>query len=54
MDILYSQKMRSIADAYNLQPDELAFADLVSAGWDKTDAFFTAFRTGETLSLIHI
>lgn len=48
MDILYSQKMRSIADAYNLQPDELAFADLVSAGWDKTDAFFTAFHTGET------
>lgn len=50
MSILYSQKMRSIANAYNLQPDELAFADLLATGWDKTDAFFTAFPDGETWS----
>lgn len=48
MDILYSQKTRRLAASYSLQPDELAFADLIAAGWDKTDAYFTALRMGDT------
>ena len=48
MSILYSKKTRTLAGAYSLTPEELAFADLIAAGWDVTDAYFVAFRKNET------
>lgn len=35
-----------LARQYSLKPDELAFADLLAAGWDSHDAYALTIRTG--------
>ena len=46
--ILFSKKTKTMAKAYSLTPNELAFADLIAAGWDTADAFFLTMQKGET------
>ena len=41
-----SREATKNARAYKLKPEELAFADLLAAGWDATDAYSVAIRTG--------
>lgn len=46
MEIDYSKTVNDKARQYKLKPEALAFADLVSLGWDEKDAYFIAFRLG--------
>ena len=49
-NILYSKKTKALAKSYDLSVNELAFADLIAAGWDTADAFF-AIQEGETWTM---
>lgn len=50
-NILYSKKTKALAKSYDLSVNELAFADLIAAGWDTADAFFFAIQEGETWTM---
>lgn len=41
-----SRETAKKARSYKLKPEELAFADLLAAGWDEVDAYSVAIRTG--------
>lgn len=41
-----SRETAKKARSYKLKPEELAFADLLAAGWDAADAYSVAVRTG--------
>lgn len=44
--IIVSTETTRTARKYKLKPEELAFADLVAAGWNENDAYAVAIRTG--------
>lgn len=44
----YSKKTSAKAREYRLKPEAMAFADLVSLGWDDEDAYKLSFRMGMT------
>lgn len=44
----FSRKTYAMADTYGITPREMAFADLVAAGWQKADAFILAMGVGNT------
>ena len=46
--IIVTQKTARLARQYKLKPEELAFADLIAAGWDDADAYAVTIRTGAT------
>lgn len=46
MDNLYSNKTKRIAKQFNLTVEQMAFIDLVEAGWDTTDAYAVTIRQG--------
>lgn len=48
MEIDVSPKMKRTAKAAGLTIEQMAFADLMAAGWSPEDAFKTAFRKGST------
>jgi hypothetical protein len=45
-DYIYPAKVVKEAKVYDLNPDELAIADLVSCGWPKETAFTLVYRVG--------
>lgn len=47
-DYVYSRASQRMADDLDLSPDELAIIDLVSAGWEKKEAFKLIYRAGMT------
>lgn len=50
MELSVSATTRRIARKYELTPEEMVFADLVSLGWAKSDAYTVAYRPGVTWS----
>lgn len=48
MEIEVSQKTDRLAKTLKVTPLQMAFADLVSLGWEPTDAYIVAFRKGAT------
>lgn len=48
MELPVSSKTKRTAKQFMLTPEQLAFADLIAAGWQAEDAFFVAFRKGMT------
>lgn len=40
----YSRKTESLARKHDFSPEELAFIDLVSCGWERRDAYLIAFN----------
>lgn len=46
--IQVSKDTEKIAKKFGLTVEQLAFADLLSAGWDSTDAYAVTIRTGST------
>lgn len=50
-NILYSKKTKSLAKSYDVSVNELAFADLIAAGWDTADAFFFCIQEGKTWTM---
>lgn len=48
MDLDVSAKMKRTARAAHLTVEQMAFADLIAAGWTPDDAFIAAFRKGST------
>jgi len=50
MELNISSSTRKIARKYELTPEELVYADLVSLGWTKNDAYTAAYRPGITWS----
>ena len=48
MELELTAKTKRNARAHGLTPEQLAFADLISVGWEPDDAFILAFRKGST------
>lgn len=46
--ILYSAKTNKTARDHEMSVEEMAFIDLLAAGWDRRDAYLVAMRAGET------
>jgi len=46
MELPVSSKTKKAAKQFNLTPEQLAYADLLAAGWQPEDAFFVVFRKG--------
>lgn len=47
-DFKFSPKAQKVAANYVLTPEEVAFADLVWAGWEKPEAYKFVYRAGYT------
>lgn len=48
MALEVSKKTNRTAKAAGLEPEDMAFADLIAVGWSAEDAFFVAYRKGMT------
>lgn len=48
MDIEVTSTTAKRARSYHIQPEEMAFADLIATGWDEEDAWTVAIRKGMT------
>jgi len=48
MEIIATTKLQKLAKSYKLSPEQLAFADLLSLGWEEEDAWAIAMRIGTT------
>ena len=48
MELEVSQKTEKLCKSLKLSPEELAFADLCSLGWEPSDAYIVAFHQGST------